>query len=111
MCRREISKRMGRRFGMYQSIVDRFKDEASLKPNVRRSIEKLRKIMASFPEAAKEMSIESLKKKDRLIRVKIGVLESRLKIKLLSETDVEKDSGEKHSGGGGCSNSSSNTDF
>ena len=109
MRRREISKRMGRRFGMYQSIVDRFKDEASLKPNVRRSIEKLRKMLASFPEAAKEMSIESLKKKDRLIRVKIGVLESRLKITLLSET--EKDTGEERSGGGGCSNSSSNTDF
>ena len=100
---------MGRRFGVYQSIIDRFKkDEASLKPNVRRSIEKLRKIMASFPEAAKEMSIESLKKKDRLIRVKIGVLESRLKITLLSERDL--DAGEKCSGGG-CSNSSSNTDF
>ena len=40
----EISKRMGRRFGMYQSIVDRFKDEASLKPNVRRSIEKLKNV-------------------------------------------------------------------
>jgi hypothetical protein len=102
---------MGRRFGVYQSIIDRFKkDEASLKPNVRRSIEKLRKIMASFPEAAKEMSIESLKKKDRLIRVKIGVLESRLKITLLSESDL--DTGEKFSSGGGCSNSSSNnTDF
>ena len=111
MRRREISKRMGRRFGVYQSISDRFKkDESSLKPNVRRSIEKLRKIMASFPEAAKEMSIESLKKKDRLIRVKIGVLESRLKITLLSERDL--DTGEKFSSGGGCSNSSSNnTDF
>ena len=37
----------------------------------------------------------------------IGVLESRLKITLLSET--EKDT--ERSGGGGCSNSSSNTDF
>ena len=100
---------MGRRFGMYQKIVDELEDRTVVKPNVKRSIEKLRKIMSSFPEAAKEMSMESLKKKDRLIRVKIGVLESRLNTSLLSEKNLDND--EKNAGGHGCSNSSGDTEF
>lgn len=96
---------------MYKKIVDELDDRTVVKPNVKRSIEKLRKIMSSFPEAAKEMSMESLKKKDRLIRVKIGVLESRLNTSLLSEKNLDKNSDEKNAGGHGCSNSSGDTEF
>ena len=95
---------------MYQKIVDELEDRTVVKPNVKRSIEKLRKIMSSFPEAAKEMSMESLKKKDRLIRVKIGVLESRLNTSLLSEKNLHKNNDEKNAGHG-CSNSSGDTEF
>ena len=101
--RKERSKRLGRRFGLYQRIVDQFKDQTDLKPNVQRSIEKLRKILQNFPEAAKDLSMESLKKKDRLIRVKISVLESRLNITLLNDEKNEMRTDEKKVG---CSNSS-----
>lgn len=74
-----------------------------MKPNVQRSIEKLRKILQNFPEAAKDLSMESLKKKDRLIRVKISVLESRLNITLLNDEKNEMRTDEKKVG---CSNSS-----